>query len=178
MLPPDVVVSDAAEVSQSFNARRSKKKLYTYAIALGDVVPACVKRFVWHISFPVDLLSMKGAAKELVGRHDFSSFAVTDKRRKLLNPVRRIYSIKFRVGGLEEFFGGLGEGSRCKAVKIEFIGDGFLYKMIRSIVGTLVDIGRRGAGAGSMKKILSAASRSAAGRTAPPQGLTLVKVMY
>ncbi len=178
MLPDDIAVREVEEADPAFRARDASRKLYSYMIALGDAVPPQVKRFVWHLEGPMDVLSMRRAAKELIGRHDFSSFAVADKRRKAINPVRRIYSIRFKVGKLKDFFGSLAEHSRARAIRIDFVGNGFLYKMVRSMVGTLVDAGRGRIGSKDMKNILSAGKRGAAGRTAPPQGLTLVKVTY
>ncbi len=178
-LPHDVVVRSAEEVGAEFNARRlAKRKLYSYMIACGDGVPVIARRYVWDIPRHLDILAMKKAAKGLLGRHNFSSFALSDKRRKLVDPFREIYSIKFKVGKLNNFFGELGEPCDSKVIKIEFKGNSFLYKMIRGIVGTLVDVGRGKIDAGSIKNILFAHKRSAAGRTAPAKGLSLVRVDY
>lgn len=178
-LPDDITVRSAEVVAEGFDARRkAKKKLYSYLIAWGGDVPAAVRRYVWQFPSALDVAAMKKTARALVGRHNFKSFTLNDKRRKLVNPVREIYSIKFRSGKLKDFFGDLGEFSRARAIKIDVEGSGFLYKMVRGIVGTLVDVGRGKIAHGRIKEILSAQKRSAAGRTAPAKGLSLVRVEY
>ena len=177
-LSPDIMVRGIEEVKEGFSSRDNKGKLYSYTIALGDDVPSRVKRFAWQVTWDLDVSAMRRAAKTLIGRHDFSSFAVTDKRRVLKDPVRHVRSIRIKSSSLRELFGSLSGGSRAKAIKLEFLGDSFLYKMIRSIVGTLVEVGRGGRRAEDMEKILAAASRGEAGRTAPPEGLTLIKVIF
>jgi tRNA pseudouridine38-40 synthase len=178
-LPGDLAVRSAGSVSAKFSARFSaKKKLYSYFIACGHDVPVGVRRHVWQVVESLDVSRMKRAARELVGRHDFTSFALTDKRRKLVNPYREIYSIRFSTGRPKMFFGELGDGSSSKIIKIDFLGNSFLYKMIRSLVGTLADVGRGKIRAKDIKGVLSERRRSAAGRTAPAGGLSLRRVFY
>ena len=105
---------------------------------------------------------MKKEAKALLGRHDFKSFQASDKREG--SSVRRISSLKIAKKGTLLF--------------IDIEGDGFLYNMVRNIVGTLVDIGRGYLPEGSMKSLLMKKDRKEAGPTAPAKGLTLLGVSY
>ena len=98
-----------------------------------------------------------------MGKHDFKSFGVNPKC-KVNSTVRTIFSLSVVKSGTK--------------IKIDIIGDGFLYKMVRSIVGTLVDIGRGKMKPSDMKRILRAKERCYASKTAPPQGLYLYKVSY
>ncbi len=179
VLPPDISVKSASAVGAGFNSRfGARKKVYSYTIVAGEDVSPHVSRFVWHIKHPLDLLRIKKAAGKLIGKHDFSSFAVTDRRRKTRSSVRRIFSIRSLSAPLGNFYGDLAGGLRSKALRVEFSGDGFLYKMVRSMVGTLVDAGRGRIGPDEIRKILKGKRRALAGRTAPPQGLMLEKVIY
>ena len=178
-LPEDILVRSAEEVGADFDARRSARcKVYSYMIVNGARANPVARRYVWCVPGHLDIRAMKKAAAGLVGRKDFTSFALTDKRRKLGDPFREIFSIRVRSGKLSEFFGRLGENCGGKAIRLEFRGDGFLYKMVRSLVGTMVDVGRGRLGAADIRSILASRKRSAAGRTAPAKGLTLVRVEY
>ena len=179
LLPPDVFIRSAEEVPLNFNARVSARgKLYSYMLICGRRAPAALRRFCWEIYKSPDLKIMKSAAKALVGRKDFSSFGSRDRRRPLVNPVRRIRSIRFCAGNLKKFFGDLSYGCGHKAIRIDFRGDSFLYKMVRTLVGTLVDVGAGRIPKEKVRAILISKSRNSAGRTAPAKGLTLVKVEY
>lgn len=179
LLPQDVTVTKAVPVSPRFSARgRAKAKLYAYTVAYGGHVPVALRRYVWEVPFALDVPSMRKAARQLVGDRDFSSFANTDKRRKLTDTRRRMFSVKLRAGRLDEFFGLLGKGSKARAVRIEVLGRSFLYKMVRGIVGTLVDVGRGRIAPEKMGTIISSAKRSAAGVTAPGRGLVLLRVYF
>lgn len=176
-LPADLVVKSCEEVPKGFDPRRrAKRKLYAYTIAMGEVVPAAVSRYVWHVRSKLDLKVMRKAAKALVGKHDFSSFAATGKEKRY--PVKKLQSIKFASGRLSDFFGVLSGGVKTKTLRIEFVGDAFLHKMVRNIAGTLVDVGIGRIDPGSVTKILKARRRSAAGRTAPASGLTLMRIDF
>lgn len=176
-LPPDIVVRSAEDAAPGFDPRRgAKKKLYAYMLAVRGTPTAVMKRHVWSLSFDPSVALMKKAARVLIGRHDFSSFALTSKEKK--DPVKEIYSIKFKQGSAEDFFGELGVGCDSKIVRIEFSGNAFLHKMIRGMVGTLVEIGAGKSPPDAMKKILKKKARAAAGRTAPAAGLCLIKIDY
>jgi tRNA pseudouridine38-40 synthase len=176
-LPEDVVIRKAEDVPLSFDSRRAaRSKLYSYVVSCGAVGSPAARRYLWEQPYALNGALMRRAAKTLVGRYDFSSFALNDKRRKRANPLREIYSIRIRERLPKDLFGDLGENSRTKVLKIDVLGKSFLYKMVRGIVGTLVDVGRGRTRPEMMKKILLAGRRSAAGITAPGKGLTLVRV--
>ena len=111
---------------------------------------------------------MRQEAKSLVGRKDFRSFMASDPskgdRKKYKNTIRTIYRLDIKKTG--DF------------IHIEIEADGFLYKMVRNIVGTLLDIGMKKLPQGSIKKILNQKNRKFATNTAPAKGLCLVKVIY
>jgi tRNA pseudouridine38-40 synthase len=162
-LDADVVVLDAADVPLSFHATHdARSKLYRYRIALGPVRPALDRRYSHYVRGPLDVAAMRRAARHLVGTRDFNSFRAEGWIEK--NTVRTIESIRF---------------VRTKnALEIYFRGTGFLYMMLRIIVGTLLRVGKGKIAPGAIPAIIAARDRRAAGPTAPPQGLCLVEVRY
>ena len=164
MLPAGVSVSAIAEVDKDFHARYSvKRKHYRYLILNSEIPPALERNRVWLVSYKLDIKAMEKGASCLIGKHDFKSFGVNPKY-KVNSTVKTIFSLSVVKSGAK--------------IKIDIIGDGFLYKMVRSIVGTLVDIGRGQIKPLDMKRILRAKERCYASKTAPPQGLYLYKVTY
>lgn len=162
-LPEDIVVLDAAEVTDLFHPiGDSIKKRYRYVIHDAAIRDVFCRRYAWHCRYRLDADPMARAAAVLLGKHDFSSFESTGAPRK--SSVRTISDISV-----------VRHGSR---IEIEVEADGFLYNMVRAIVGTLVEIGRGSMSEGWMRQVLLAKSRKAAGPTAPPEGLFLVKVDY
>jgi tRNA pseudouridine38-40 synthase len=162
-LDRDVRVMGAEEVPNNFNARfDARRKTYHYAIYSAPVVPPPLRHFVWHVPQPLDVRAMNEAAAALVGEHDFAAFqaagsdVVTTRREVLSSRVV----------------------ARDGQVVYEVTGTGFLRHMVRNIVGTLVDIGRGRRAAADMTHVLQARDRAQASATAPPQGLTLVRVDY
>ena len=163
VLPKDIVIKEAKEVPLDFNSRYdAKSKVYRYTILNRSYPQALYRDHLYYIPYKLDLSVMKREAKCLVGRHDFKSFQAADKKER--SSVRTIKNLKIRRKG--DF------------IEIEIEADGFLYNMVRNIVGTLVDIGRGRFKAGSMKKILKAKNRVLAGPTVPARGLCLVEVKY
>ncbi|MBN2190461.1 MAG: tRNA pseudouridine(38-40) synthase TruA [Candidatus Aureabacteria bacterium] len=163
-LPDGISVKKVSEADGNFHSRYSAKlKHYRYVILNGRTPPALERNRVWFIPYPLETVDMRKAAKYLLGRHDFSSFGV-NSRSKVDNPVRTIYSIEIQKRGSK--------------IQFDITGDGFLYKMVRSIIGTLVDVGRGKRNADEIKTILSAKSRIGASPIAPPQGLYLYRVIY
>jgi tRNA pseudouridine38-40 synthase len=162
-LPESVVVRSVELMPDSFHARHSAKgKLYQYHILNRPERPAVERAYWWHVHQPLDDKAMSTAGNALIGVHDFSSFQTqpTDNDDPICHLQR--FTI-FR------------EGDR---LRIEVYADRFLKQMIRSIVGTLLEIGLGKRSAESLTTILSARDRSAGGKTAPPQGLFLVRVDY
>ena len=175
-LPSDILVLDVEEVPIDFDSRRdAKNKEYVYYIYNGDDLRQALRRYVWRVGYALDIKSMKEAAKELVGKIDFSSFAVSDDSRDSTNFVRTLFNAEVEEKDFTIPFAGQGS---IKLLRMLFVGDGFLYKMVRSVVGTLVDVGRGRISVGRFREIIAARRRSEASATAPPQGLHLMKVEY
>lgn len=162
-LPPDISVRDSAAAPAEFHARFSAAgKVYRYAIENAPTRPVLDRRQVWWVSWPLADEALTAGAAAIVGRHDFTSFA--DAERAGEENVRTVRRAAWRR-----------EGTRL-TFRIE--GEGFLYKMVRCLVGTLVEVGRGALPPAAMERILAARDRAAAGPTAPPQGLTLQRVLY
>lgn len=163
-LPPDIRVMKAERCRPDFDARfDAKGKQYRYFVWNGPSPNPLLRHQAWHVSRPLDLPAMRRAAQLFIGKHDFKSMAAT-----------RDYEIKDTVRTL----------TRCDLRRsgplLTFIleGDGFLYKMCRGIVGTLVQIGQGKLAGQSVQSILLRKDRRAAGMTAPAHGLVLWKVRY
>ena len=163
-LPESVVVLDVKEVSLDFHARyNAKGKRYIYRVLnRTERDPFYVGRAL-HYKYDIDVELLNKASKAYIGSHDFTSFCTLDNREKG-DFVRTIYDFSVvRKGDIVEF-------------SVE--GNGFLYNMVRIMVGTLLYINEGKLSADSISDIISAESRDAAGPTAPPQGLYLNKVFY
>lgn len=162
-LPPQIVVTEAVEVDKKFDLIGDvKSKLYRYTIFNGKHRPVLQINHCWHIPAELDADIMNSAAKLLEGTKDFRSFASAKDNRE--STVRTIF--------------------RCEVTKendwiyIDVEGDGFLYNMVRNIVGTLVEVGLGRLKSVKMTDILEAKDRTAAGPIAPPQGLCLMWIKY
>lgn len=161
---PETIVARAAEiVPGSFHARRDATgKLYRYRILNRPERPAVERHYCWHVHKALDDARMNQAAVCLIGSHDCSSFETQPTDND--DPMCRIDRLAIiRHGDL---------------IEIEIYADRFLKQMVRSLVGTLADIGLGKREAEGMPDILAARDRSAAGKTAPAQGLFLVRVDY
>ena len=163
LLPHDIVIKEVSAVPMSFDARRSAgKKTYRYTVLNRSYPSALLYRRCLFVPFPLDVAAMRRAKNYLVGKHDFTSFRASNCGAK--NPVREIFKIELIKKG--EF------------VFLIFEGGGFLKHMVRNIVGTLIQVGRRQIHASHVKLILESRDRQKAGPTAQPQGLCLVNVEY
>jgi tRNA pseudouridine38-40 synthase len=166
LLPCEISVIDAKDVPKDFNARfDAKAKLYKYLICDSDHPPAIYRNLIYHFRLgKLNIGKMRSAAKHLIGKHDFSAFGANDHNDLHDSPIKTITQITVaREGGI---------------VTITVKGNGFLYKMVRRIVGTLIQAGRGRIAPGEVKIILAGKDRSKAGPTAPPHGLFLMKVYY
>lgn len=162
-LPDTIAVQSAALVSDTFHARYSAKgKLYEYRLVNREARSALNRQYCWHIYKPLNDAGMNHAAMALIGSHDFSSFQTQQTDND--NPICRIEHLTVIRHG--------------DTLRVEVYADRFLKQMVRSIVGTLVEVGLGKRPADSFTSILTARDRSAAGKTAPPQGLFLMRVDY
>lgn len=166
-LPEDLFVFEVEQVADSFHALRDAvRKRYRYVIEDGRVRDLFERKYVWHIYQHLDEGAMKAAAEPLMGTHDFTSYETLGSPR--LTAVRTIYDLL-----VERTTGG-----RTARVLVEVEADGFLYNMVRNIVGTLVDVGKGKQSTAWPAEVLAKCDRRAAGMTAPAQGLFLVWVEY
>jgi tRNA pseudouridine38-40 synthase len=164
-LAPAIVVRHAAVVAPGFDARRSATgRRYRYTVHNRPVADPFVAATSWHVAGPLDLRVMRLACDPLHGEHDFTSFC----RR----PATPGASLVRRVGAAD--WATVGDG----LVRFEIEASSFCQQMVRSLVGTMVEIGLGKRRAGEMAAILRAGDRAAAGRLAPPQGLCLWEVSY
>jgi tRNA pseudouridine38-40 synthase len=163
-LPPTIRVLRCRYVSKDFHARLSAKgKIYRYRIWSAPVLPPFEHASAWHIARPLNLEVLRTAAKSFVGTHDFASFAANRGKRET-STIRTIYSVHVRRSG--------------SCLTIEFDGNGFLYKMVRLIVGSLV---KCALGQMQVKDVTARLSSGEAGPArfaAPAEGLFLVRVRY
>lgn len=162
-LPQDIRIQDSCEVAADFHPRFCKTvKTYEYRI-LNRRFPDPIRRlYSLFCYYPLDTAKMQRAAAYLVGEHDFKSLCT--HKTDVDNTVRTIYSADVIKENDE--------------ILIRITGNGFLYNMVRIIVGTLLRVGSGYYEPEYMKELLEARDRQAAGETAPPQGLTLVKIDY
>lgn len=165
-LADDIVVVDVTDAPAGFHATHDAlRKLYRYQIYCHRVRPLFDRHTAWHFPQPLDVAAMQSAAALLVGRHDFASFETAGSERS--TTVRTLSRVEV-----------IQHPQAPWRIDIEVEGDGFLYNMVRGIVGTLVEIGRGARPADWMTQVLAACDRRAAGPNAPPQGLVLVRVDY
>lgn len=163
LLPPDIRIVNSEEAPLDFHARFSALgKVYAYRILNRHAPSALQRRYVWHVNVRLNIGRMKAAAVFFKGKLDFTSFRGSGCAAK--TPVRTIRSLEIRRTG--DF------------IDVEVEADAFLQYMARNIVGTLVEVGLGRFSPDEVKNIIESRDRSAAGRTAPPQGLCLVKVFY
>lgn len=163
LLPNDIVVKEVAEVPDEFHAQRSAvRKIYRYTILNREYPSALLHDRCNFIQTPLDVKAMQSAKSYLEGKHDFSAFRASNCEAR--NPVREIYKIV--IAKKEDF------------ITLDFDGNGFLKYMVRNIVGTLIQVGRKKMQAEEMKTILESRDRKNAGPTARPYGLCLVEVFY
>ncbi len=165
-LPDDMAVLEAREAPADFHANRcAVRKRYRYQIYDGPIRDVFDRRYVWHVTGRLDELAMHRAAQALCGTHDFSSFETAGSERE--TSVRTVYELAVRR-----------DPALAERISLEIEANGFLYNMVRAIVGTLVEVGRRKRDERWPAEVLAAQDRRAAGKTAPPQGLFLVRVDY
>jgi tRNA pseudouridine38-40 synthase len=186
-LPEDISIVTVADVAASFHATYSAvKKRYRYVICDSDVVPPFLNRFVHRCRFHLDVNLMAEATQCLLGTHDFRCFETQYPNKS--SSVRNIMEATIqRIEGWQPWssphdwnpvHGRTYQNFDRPLIVFEVMADGFLYNMVRAIVGTLMEVGRRKYEPQFVRHIIQSQDRSQAGITAPAEGLYLVKVDY
>jgi tRNA pseudouridine38-40 synthase len=164
LLPPDIVIRKIKEVKEDFHARKqSRSKVYEYRILNRKIRSAFHRGFMWHIPQALDLREVKKATQRLMGEHDFSSFRSMGSPTR--TSVRKVIRAEWKRG-------------RDGLLRFEIEANGFLKQMVRTLVGTLVEVGRGKITSEEFQKILDSRDRKEAGPTAPAHGLFLKEVKY
>ncbi len=162
-LPQDIAVYDVALTSPRFHARLSATgKTYCYRIWNSELPCVFERNFAWQVGKPLDVDRMLSAVPFFLGTHDFAAFSTNRSKNK--SSVRTVASLQIERSGQE--------------LIIHITGDGFLYNMVRIIVGTLVEIGLHEKTPEQIPEIFASGQRMNAGMTAPAQGLCLMEVFY
>ncbi|KAA0544071.1 tRNA pseudouridine(38-40) synthase TruA [Bacillus sp. BGMRC 2118] len=164
LLPNDISIHHSQVVSNDFHARFGVlRKEYRYKIETNQDRNVFTRNYVYHFPYALDYVSIKEAIKYLVGTHDFTSFC--SAKTEVEDKVRTIYEIEFSE-------------DRDGELLFRFVGNGFLYNMIRILVGTLLEVGQGIKKPIEILEILEAKNRQKAGKTVPGTGLYLWKVYY
>ena len=162
-LPDDIVIIKSEEVDDCFHSRyNAKGKTYSYSIINRDIPCAINRNYLYHIKKKLDVASMKEACQYFIGTHDFTSFKTSGSSVK--TSVRTIFELY-----IEEY---------NDIIKIYITGDGFLYNMVRIIVGTLLMVGFNKIKPNEITNIIESKDRERAGICVPATGLVLEKVYY
>ena len=169
ILPEAIRVLNVEEVAPEFHARKlARVKTYRYRIYREEICPPFLARYVYHHPYPLAEQAMMESAAEVIGEHDFTSFAAVDPERNRENThasnIRTIFTSEWKREGAELIY----------TVR----GNGFLHHMVRNLVGTFLMIGKGSLSRSDLRRILEARNRSAAAATAPASGLYLVSVEY
>jgi tRNA pseudouridine38-40 synthase len=179
----DIRIRSIEEMPDRWDARiYAKGKTYRYAIWNGAQPSPFIRHVVWHVPQPLDVDRMARAVEALIGEHDFVAFK--GRGSDVLTTVRRVWSAEIvemnihtdQPIALSPLDGAPDGGGRL--LRFEISGSGFLRHMVRTVAGTLVDIGRGNMAVDDMRAIIESKDRSRTGQTAPPHGLMLWRVMY
>jgi len=158
-----ISVLDVAVVPETFHARFSAvMREYRYDIINRYVPPALMAAYAWHVPLPLDIESMKAAAKHLVGTHDFSSFRSSECQSR--SPCKTLVSVVIE--------------NHADKISIHIKARSFLHNQVRIMVGSLVEVGLGKKSPDDIKNILAMRDRTKAGRTAPAHGLFFISVEY
>ncbi len=161
-LPAAIAIRDAHPVPLDYNPRfGNRSKTYCYRVYCSKVRSPLLDRFSWRIPWALDLDFMRQASADLIGTHDFTSFAASDGSHKTAERTILTYAITSDSDGV---------------IELRVTGTAFLKQMVRNLTGTLVDIGRGRLSPNCIPEIIAAKDRRHAGPTAPARGLTLEKI--
>lgn len=162
-LPANIAIIRAEDVGPDFHARYSARgKVYRYKVFLGATRSPFLLDYAFRVSVPLNIDNMVIAARTLTGKNDFSAFEAAGS--SIQDKVRELSRLDIR--------------RKNKLLEFELQADGFLYKMVRNIVGTLLEVGKGNLSSEDVKNILESKDRTRAGPTAPPHGLYLYRVIY
>ena len=165
--PRDMVIRAVEEAPEGFHAiNDSISKRYRYLLFDNPIRDVFARHYVWQLWQPLDVAAMDAGAQALLGEHDFKSYETSGSPR--VSSVRKIHDIVVQRAVTDH-------GER---IVIEVEANGFLYNMVRNIVGTLVEVGKGNRASDWPGEVLATQDRRAAGATAPPQGLYLLNVNY
>lgn len=163
ILPNGIRILESSLVADSFNARyNAVKRVYEYNLTNVEALMPWERDFSFYVRDSLNIVQLNNIVSPLVGKHDFTAFSASMEEYK--SPVRAVFASSF-------YF-------KYPFVVYRIAGNSFLRKMVRSIVGTIVSINRKGGSGADMEKILTSLDRSQAGTTAPPRGLFLDAVYY
>jgi tRNA pseudouridine38-40 synthase len=182
VLPASVRVNSVEVVPDDFHARHSAKaKTYRYRIYRGDICPPFLARYVYHDPYPMDEEALMGSSEQVVGKHDFTSFAASDPDRSAriaeAGEEKDEAPDSGNVTNVRTIHSSLWARTREELI-YTVRGDGFLHHMVRNLVGTFLLVGKGSLKISDVPTILEARNRSAAGPTAAACGLYLVSVEY
>jgi tRNA pseudouridine38-40 synthase len=162
VLPDDVSARSVEEAEPAFHPRYdARSRIYRYSLYLSSIRCPLVRRYSLHVASSLDRAAMQRGAQALVGEHDFAAFGRPPQGR---STVRRVISADWT--------------GQLPGVHFTIEANAFLYRMVRSIVGTLLDVGRGKLSVDDFVRILQSQDRGRAGPTAPPHGLCLMEVIY
>ena len=164
LLDPAIVIKHCEQVAPDFHARYdAKSKIYQYRILNRPLSAAIGRQYAWHIRYPLQVVAMQSACTHLIGKHDFKTFEGAGSPRS--HTIRHVIHAEFMALPDE-------------LLVFEIEANGFLRYMVRSIVGTLVEVGKGKTSPKGFSRLLHSKNRSKAGVTAPPHGLFLKAVTY
>ncbi|HEY4691205.1 MAG TPA: tRNA pseudouridine(38-40) synthase TruA [Anaerolineae bacterium] len=162
VLPDDIAVLDAAEAAPDFHPRyQARSREYRYTIYNSTLRHPLYRLYAHHVAEPLEVDTMRAAAACLVGQHDFAAFGQATTGESTVRTLARL-----EIGGERPW------------IEIDIEANGFLYRMVRSIVGTLIEVGRGRIAPARVAEILDSRDRAQAEATAPAHGLCLARVNY
>jgi tRNA pseudouridine38-40 synthase len=171
LLAPSVVVSEVRVVDPRFDARHAARwRSYRYHVLDAELPDPFLDRTTWWVRWPLEVEAMQDASRCLIGVHDFSAFCRRPRSTPNATLVRRLLHAQW----VRE----PGQDGRPPLLRFEISATAFCHQMVRSIVGTLIDVGRGRITVADVERILAAADRTRMGNIAPPQGLCLWDVGY
>lgn len=163
LLPADIACVAAEDVAPEFHPQyAARRKRYVYRLLNRELPSPFLGRYAWHVEQPLEVAAMRAAGQHLVGEHDFAAFCAAGGSAK--TTVREVFALDLAQEG--------------EIIETSIEGNGFLYMMVRIIMGTLVEVGQGRRSPEQVAAILASRDRRRAGSTAPPHGLCLRRIDY